>query len=106
MLTNVLEQFQGSEEDESNLKWAATSMYGGGADTTKSTLLNFFLCMTLFQDAQTKAQAEIDAVVGRTRLPTLSDRQRLPYVKALFKEVIRWAPVVPTGTHAVQIAIQ
>ena len=101
MLADVLEQFQGSEEDEFNIKWTATSMYGGGADTTKSTMLNFFLCMTLFQDAQTKAQREIDAVVGHDRLPTLADRQRLPYVEALFKEIIRWAPVVPIGTHLV-----
>ena len=106
MLTDVLEQSQGSENEELNIKWAAAGMYGAGADTTKSTLLNFFFCMTLFQDAQTKAQGEIDAVVGRDRLPTLAERQRLPYVEALFKEVIRWAPVVPTGTHAVQIAIQ
>ena len=97
MLADVLEQFQGSEEEEFNIKWTATSMYGGGADTTKSTMLNFFLCMTLFPEAQTMAQEEIEAVVGHDRLPTLADRPHLPYVEALFKEVLRWAPVVPIG---------
>ena len=88
MLADVLEQFQGSEEEEFNIKWTATSMYGGGADTTKSTMLNFFLCMTLFPEAQTMAQEEIEAVVGHDRLPTLADRPHLPYVEALFKEVL------------------
>ena len=97
MLADLLEHSGGSEDDEREMKWAATSMYGGGADTTKATMLNFFLCMALFQEAQKKAQAEIDDVVGRERLPTMSDRSRLPYVEALVKEVLRWAPVVSMG---------
>lgn len=53
--------------------------------------------MTLYPEAQKKAQAEIDAVVGRNRLPTLADRASLPYVEALVKEVFRWQPVGPLG---------
>ena len=45
-----------------------------------------------------KAQAEIDAVVGTDRLPSFADREHLPYVNALAKEVFRWNTVVPTGT--------
>jgi len=44
-----------------------------------------------------KAQAEIDAVVGTERLPSFTDRDRLPYVNALALEVFRWNSVVPTG---------
>ena len=51
--------------------------------------------MTLFPEAQKKAQAEIDAVVGTDRLPVLEDRERLPYVDALVKEVLRFNPVAP-----------
>lgn len=37
-----------------------------------------------------KAQAEIDTVLGgRDQLPTLSDRQNLPYVDCILKEVLR-----------------
>jgi cytochrome P450 len=53
--------------------------------------------MTLFPDAQKKAQAEIDAVVGPDRLPSFGDRDSLPYTEALAKEVLRWNAVVPTG---------
>jgi cytochrome P450 len=58
--------------------------------------------MILSPSSQLKAQAEIDAVIGRERLPRLSDRERLPYVNALVLEVIRWAATVPAGIpHAV-----
>lgn len=50
-------------------------------------------------DAQTKAQAEIDRVIGSERLPSLSDREQLPYVRALTWEVLRWQPIVPLGEH-------
>ncbi|EPQ54805.1 cytochrome P450 [Gloeophyllum trabeum ATCC 11539] len=83
------------EEDERIIKWAAGSMYGGGADTTVSSIKTFFLTMTLYPEAQKKAQAEIDAVIGNDRLPSLADQGQLPYVDALVKEVFRWHPVVP-----------
>ena len=53
--------------------------------------------MVLFPEAQTKAQAEIDAVIGSDRLPTPEDRKDLPYVEALLKEVFRFNPVAPLG---------
>jgi cytochrome P450 len=53
--------------------------------------------MTLYPEVQQKAQAEIDRAVGLDRLPTLSDRENLPYVNALVKEALRWHPVAPMG---------
>lgn len=44
-----------------------------------------------------KAQAEIDRVVGPNRLPKFPDREELPYVNALVKEVLRWHSVIPVG---------
>ena len=62
---------------------------------------SFFLAMMRFPEVQKQAQAEIDAVIGTDRLPTLADRDRLPYVNALVKEILRWNPVVPLGSlHA------
>jgi cytochrome P450 len=51
--------------------------------------------MILYPDAQKKAQAEIDAVVGRGRLPAPTDRPSLPYLEAVLREVIRWHPIFP-----------
>ena len=36
-------------------------------------------------------------MIGAGRLPTYSDRASLPYVEALYKEVLRWQPVGPFG---------
>ena len=51
--------------------------------------------MTLHPDVQRRAQAELDAVVGPNRLPEHSDKPNLPYIEAIYKEVLRWAPVLP-----------
>ncbi|KIJ50988.1 hypothetical protein M422DRAFT_158999, partial [Sphaerobolus stellatus SS14] len=44
-----------------------------------------------------KAQAELDLVVGNSRLPEFEVRSALPYLEAALKEVVRWFPVVPTA---------
>lgn len=95
--SNLLEDRTLSAEEEHIVKWSAASLYSGGADTTVSAIYSFFLAMTLFPDAQKKAQAEIDAVVGPDRLPSFRDRDSLPYTEALAKEVLRWNAVVPTA---------
>jgi cytochrome P450 len=59
--------------------------------------MNFFHAMALHPEAQTKAQAEIDAVVGRDRLPDFNDRDNLPYVDALLRETLRWQVITPFG---------
>ncbi|KAI0370176.1 cytochrome P450 [Pilatotrama ljubarskyi] len=82
-------------EREELVKNAASSLYAGGADTTVSAINTFFLAMTLHPEIQQKAQAEIEAVIGTDRLPTAEDRDKLPYVNAVFLEVLRWNNVAP-----------
>ncbi|KAI0053497.1 cytochrome P450 [Auriscalpium vulgare] len=69
--------------------------YPYGVIQTVSAIQTFFLAMVLHPEAQKRAQAEIDSVVGTDRLPDFDDEDSLPYVKALVKEVLRWHPVVP-----------
>jgi len=72
-----------------------------GSETTSATLTWWALAMIAFPEVQRKAQAELDAVVGRHRLPTFSDAPRLPYLSAVIKEILRWRPMVPLGVpHA------
>ena len=63
----------------------------------QSTQTFFILAMTLHREVQEKAQAEIDRVIGSDRLPTFEDRRSLPYVEAVYREVLRWRPVAPLG---------
>ncbi|KAG0700131.1 cytochrome P450 [Suillus ampliporus] len=95
--SDLLEGRTLSAEEDHVVKWSALSIYAGGADTTVSTVNSLFLAMTLFPDAQKKAQAEIDAVIGPDRFPSFADRDSLPYTEALVKEVLRWHAVTPTG---------
>jgi cytochrome P450 len=60
-------------------------------------MLSLFLALTLYPDVQKRAQAELDSVLGRDRLPTFDDKPRLPYIDAMFKELMRWRMVVPLG---------
>ena len=57
--------------------------------------------MTLYPEVQRKAQAEIDSVVGNSRLPDYSDQDALLYVQAVLKEVLRWHPVTPLSMFLV-----
>jgi cytochrome P450 len=74
---------------ENDIKGAAGTMYAAGADTTLSTLVVWVLCMVLNPEAQEKARQEIDRVVGRDRLPKLSDRGTLPSIDRMVYETAR-----------------
>ena len=70
---------------------------GAGSETTSTSLMWWTLTMVAFPQVQRRAQAELDMVVGRARLPTFEDAPRLPYVRAVIREVIRWRPPAPIG---------
>lgn len=78
------------------IKDVAAMVFGGGSDTTVSTIHTFFLAMICFPEVQMKAQAELDRVVSE-RLPDFNDMENMPYLSAIIKEIIRWQPVTPYG---------
>ncbi|GAB1527526.1 monooxygenase activity [Rhizoctonia solani] len=106
------------DEKERNLKEVAQAIVTGGTETVKvlsiievqkltgmksaqtsTALVAFVAAMVLNPDVQLKAQKELDTVLGPTSLPTMSDRERLPYMRKLIQEVLRWQPVAPTGVQ-------
>lgn len=93
-LSQAIQDIGIDAEKEAIHKWSAASMYLGGADTTVSALMTFFLAMMLFPDIQIKAQEELDRVLGG-KLAVSSDRDRLPYIWAIVLETHRWHPVAP-----------
>jgi hypothetical protein len=66
---------------------------------TVSVITAYFLAVAKYPEVQAKAQTEINAVVGPNRLPTFEDRDSLPYIEAICKELYRWLPIVPLGPH-------
>ncbi|KAJ7726441.1 cytochrome P450 [Mycena maculata] len=94
-LSNLLQDKDISDERLFEIKWSAASFYGAGADTTVSVIIAYFLAAAKYPQVQAKAHAEIDAVIGPNRLPTFEDRESLPYIEAVCKELFRWLPIVP-----------
>ncbi|KAF5349315.1 hypothetical protein D9758_011802 [Tetrapyrgos nigripes] len=99
MTSRLLESFGKSItfEDEENVKGVAGTMYVAAEDTTACVLASFVLAMVLHPQVLRKAQQEMDQVVGIDKLPTLEDRDRLPFLECVLKEVLRWNPPVPLG---------
>jgi Cytochrome P450 len=113
-VSKLLEETDRTRDEEFDIKWSSASLYSGGADTvspgtvfkglltltslqTVASIHALFLALQLFPDAQAKAQAEIDTVIGSGRLPEFADRDNLPYVNAFALELLRWHAVTPTG---------
>ncbi|KAF8880411.1 cytochrome P450 [Infundibulicybe gibba] len=88
----------GSAEYEDILKRAFATAHVGAAETTANAVATFLLAMAINPNAQRKAQDEIDSVIDNDHLPELRDRPSLPYVEALYREVMRWHPGLPLGS--------
>jgi len=96
-LSQAIENIGTEEDMEFVHKWSALSLFTGGADTTVSALMTFFLALSVFPEVQKKAQEELDRVIGNKRLPVSKDRDNLPYIMAMMKETHRWHPIAPMG---------
>ncbi|KAG1780854.1 cytochrome P450 [Suillus placidus] len=79
------------------IRWAAGTLYGAGGESTYATILTFILAMALYPEVQIEIRRELSKVVGLHRLPSIEDRDRLPYVSATVKEAMRWSPALPLG---------
>ncbi|KAJ1302292.1 hypothetical protein OPQ81_001109 [Rhizoctonia solani] len=86
-----------SESDIDLIKWTAASIFTAGTTTTGSLINAFFLMACLYPEVMQTAQAEIDSVVGRERIPNLQDRSSLPYTDAVLLEIMRMSPPAPLG---------
>lgn len=99
--SSLIEQFANNPDRPSDyediIKHISGAVYIAGVDTTDSVTLHFFLAMVSHPDVQKKAQAELDSVIGPNALPSFHDRQNLPYIKAVVKEVLRWNAVLNVG---------
>ena len=51
--------------------------------------------MLMYPEVFKKLQDEVDSAVGRDRLPTLADRDDLPYANAVTLETFRWQTIAP-----------
>ncbi|QRV91901.1 cytochrome P450 family protein [Ceratobasidium sp. AG-Ba] len=87
------------EEDLKLVKETAEPIFRAGVGTTSALVQNFLFWMSVYPEVAVRVQAEIDTQVGRDRLPTLQDREALPYTNAVLQEVMRYSPVTPLGVE-------
>uniref|UniRef100_A0A0W0F0M9 Cytochrome P450 n=1 Tax=Moniliophthora roreri TaxID=221103 RepID=A0A0W0F0M9_MONRR len=87
----------GDALQEAYIKRVAATAYAAGAETTSTILECFFLAMILHPSVQEKAQQEMERILGKNRLPTFEDRASLPYIEAVYREALRWSPILPLG---------
>ncbi|XP_071490913.1 cytochrome P450 1A1-like [Diadema antillarum] len=73
----------------------AFDLFGAGFDTTSATVTWQLYYAVTHPEITVKVQAEIDEIVGRDRLPSLADRDRLPLTQAFLLETFRHSSVVP-----------
>ncbi|KAK7048546.1 putative cytochrome P450 [Favolaschia claudopus] len=89
--------------DEDMKLYLGATMLEAGSDTTSIWFQTFFLVLAAHPEAQKKAQAEIDRVVGEDRMPVPSDLENMPYVRALILELHRYRPNNPLSIpHATE----
>lgn len=81
--------------DDLMLRETCLDYFGAGFETVSTTLEWCLLYMAAHPDTQRKVQQEIDTMVGQDRLPTLEDREKLPYTQSCLLEILRHATPVP-----------
>jgi len=84
-------------EEDVDIASASAIAYAGAVDTTSVTIMSFILAMLLNPDVQKKGQEEPDRVVGKDCLPTFADKQNLPYIQAIYYEVMRRMVLILTN---------
>lgn len=98
----VLQMKEGKQMSNLELAYDVGIIYEAGSDTTTMALEIFTMAAVLYPAVMQEAQEEVDRVVGENRLPSFDDREHLPYIGAIVKEVLRWRPVTAGGIpHAV-----
>ena len=75
--------------DSENMIHTIAQIFSAGTDTTTQTIRWGLTFLVAYPDTQARVQQEIDEVVGRDRLPKLSDKPSLPYTCATINEIQR-----------------
>nr|AUX14904.1 cytochrome p450 CYP2P19 [Kryptolebias marmoratus] len=78
-----------------NLCFCVLDLFGAGTETTTTTLHWGLLYMIYYPHIQERVQAEIDAVIGPSRQPSISDREDMLYTDAVIHEIQRMGNILP-----------
>ncbi|TRY67985.1 hypothetical protein DNTS_035548 [Danionella cerebrum] len=82
---------------EDNMIMTVSDLFLAGTDTTATTIRWGLIYLTQNLDVQERCHEEIVQVLGYDRLPSMEDRERLPYTYATVHEILRCANISPFG---------
>ncbi|PVH96094.1 cytochrome P450 [Periconia macrospinosa] len=94
---------EATQMSEEELAWDVGVLQDAAIETSDVFLKTFTLACVSHPDFISRAQNEIDEVVGcnGSRMPDFPDLSQMPYVHAIIEEVFRWRHVMPAGVaHA------
>ncbi|KAJ3487188.1 hypothetical protein NLI96_g3713 [Meripilus lineatus] len=101
--TYLLERQQEYQLSDDEIAYLTGEIFGAGTDTTASAIAFVTMAAACFPHEQAKVQAQLDAVVGKTRLPTFEDQAELPsgVPHRASKDIIWNDYVIPAGATVV-----
>jgi cytochrome P450 len=94
-LLDVLLDMRSDEFTVTDIRGYLTDIFGAGSDTTTTTIEWAMAELIRNPEIMKRAHKELDEVVGDKRKVEESDTDRLPYLRAVVKEVFRLHPTVP-----------
>lgn len=76
-----------------------STLLEAGSDTSRTAITQMIAGAATNPKWTETARAHLDEVCGHNaeRLPSLQDREQLPYITAIVKETLRWRPFIQTG---------
>ncbi|XP_070543694.1 uncharacterized protein [Ptychodera flava] len=80
---------------DAQLEHVLLDLFAAGTETTSTTLSWTILFMMNHPKVQERVYQEITKVIGNDRLPTLADREKLPYTEATLLETLRLGSIAP-----------
>ncbi|XP_067664352.1 cytochrome P450 2C3-like [Haliotis asinina] len=88
---------KGQAFDESHLKMTLTDVFMGGTTDGGNILVWSVLYLLHYPEVQEKCFQLIKQQIGLDRRPTMMDKPNLPYVEAVYSEILRQVDMVPFG---------
>jgi cytochrome P450 len=92
---NALHSKAGSQVWSKEVAYVIGTLQQAGFEAVLTVLRLLIKAIVLHPHCLEEAQRELDRVVGPGRLPSFDDFPRLPYIKAMINEAMRWQPPAP-----------